>query len=239
MILDYNHCTMKDTQETQNESLSSENAREELQFYWRFTGSMNAVMYILNQQPFGIDWICDNSCLVRTLGLSAAELLQNGDTVIKRLNDYPDFSESVLQAVDRFWENPDITWAGVYRIRNMNDQARWIIYSAQTLEKDAEGRPLKVATVAFPVEDVFNTPNTLREFQLYLSKKIYEMETRSMTYKQKEYLKLAARGLSRKEIAAAMNISIHTVDDHRKALLKKFEVRTTAELLQLAQKFGL
>lgn len=229
---------MQKDQQTLDEPIS-DNTENELQFYRRFTGQMNAVMYVLNQQPFRVDWVSDNACLMRTLGLSATEVLQDSDGVVARLNDYPDFSESVIQAVERFQENPDICWAGVYRINDIHNQPRWMIYSAQTLEKDASGIPTKVATIAFPVEDVFNTPKTLRDFQKYLSRKIYEMEVTLMTLKQKEYLKHAAGGLSRKEIAATMNISIHTVDDHRKALLKKFEVRTTAELLQLAQKFGL
>jgi len=52
-------------------------------------------------------------------------------------------------------------------------------------------------------------------------------------------LKLLTEGFSHKEIGDKLCISPKTVDSHRCNVLKKFNVKTTAELIVLATKSGL
>ena len=52
------------------------------------------------------------------------------------------------------------------------------------------------------------------------------------TVKEKEVLSLIAVGLTTKEIAGRLNISHHTVETHRKNLLRKCQAKNSAELVQ-------
>ena len=61
----------------------------------------------------------------------------------------------------------------------------------------------------------------------------------SITPREREVLALVAKGLSNKEIAERLFVSPRTVETHRARLLKKLEARNTAELVQLALRFGL
>jgi len=54
------------------------------------------------------------------------------------------------------------------------------------------------------------------------------------TFKEKEVLALISMGLTTKEIAGRLNISHHTVETHRKNLLRKCEAKNSAQLVQLA-----
>lgn len=54
------------------------------------------------------------------------------------------------------------------------------------------------------------------------------------TSKEKEVLSLISTGLTTKEIAVQLNISHHTVETHRKNLLRKGEVKNSAQLVQMA-----
>ena len=54
------------------------------------------------------------------------------------------------------------------------------------------------------------------------------------TSKEKEVLSLISIGLTTKEIAARLNISHHTVETHRKNLLRKGDARNSAQLVQMA-----
>jgi DNA-binding CsgD family transcriptional regulator len=54
------------------------------------------------------------------------------------------------------------------------------------------------------------------------------------TFKEKEVLALISMGLTTKEIAGKLNISHHTVETHRKNLLRKCEAKNSAQLVQLA-----
>jgi DNA-binding NarL/FixJ family response regulator len=55
-----------------------------------------------------------------------------------------------------------------------------------------------------------------------------------MTPREKEVLQMVARGLSTKQIADKLEISIRTVESHRINMLKKFKVSNTAELIKKA-----
>lgn len=54
------------------------------------------------------------------------------------------------------------------------------------------------------------------------------------TFKEKEVLALVSSGLTTKEIASKLNISHHTVETHRKNLLRKCEAKNSVELVQKA-----
>lgn len=60
---------------------------------------------------------------------------------------------------------------------------------------------------------------------------------KEVTRREKEVLKLIADGLSAKEVANKLFISIHTAINHRKNLITKFHVKNTAELIKVASKY--
>jgi len=56
----------------------------------------------------------------------------------------------------------------------------------------------------------------------------------SFTGKEREVLGLISAGLTTKEIAGKLNISYHTVETHRKNLLRKSSAKNSAQLIQMA-----
>jgi two-component system, NarL family, response regulator NreC len=60
-----------------------------------------------------------------------------------------------------------------------------------------------------------------------------------LTARETEVLKLIAEGLSSKEIAAKLNMSVRTVETHRHAISEKLNLRSIAELTKYALKMGL
>ena len=61
----------------------------------------------------------------------------------------------------------------------------------------------------------------------------------SITTREKEILYLLSRGLNSKEIAAELFISAHTVEYHRRQLLKKTNSRNIAQLIGNAFRMGI
>jgi RNA polymerase sigma factor (sigma-70 family) len=55
-----------------------------------------------------------------------------------------------------------------------------------------------------------------------------------LTKRERELLKLVCNGLSNKQIAATLNISIKTVANHRASLIAKVRAENTADLVRLA-----
>ncbi|HEX9394793.1 MAG TPA: LuxR C-terminal-related transcriptional regulator [Gemmatimonadales bacterium] len=61
----------------------------------------------------------------------------------------------------------------------------------------------------------------------------------ALTARELEVLRLVARGLSNKEIAADLGITLHTVKYHLAAVLEKLDVRSRTEAVSLGIRTGL
>lgn len=61
------------------------------------------------------------------------------------------------------------------------------------------------------------------------------LDTSSLSIRELDVLKQVINGLSSKEIAVKLNISINTVNTHRSNLLKKCHVKNVAELINKAR----
>lgn len=62
---------------------------------------------------------------------------------------------------------------------------------------------------------------------------------RSLTERERDVLRLLSAGLSSKEIAEALDISVRTVDTHRANLMRKLDLRSVALLTQFAIREGI
>ncbi len=55
-----------------------------------------------------------------------------------------------------------------------------------------------------------------------------------ITPREREILDLVGRGYTSKRIADALNVSVHTVNNHRKHICRKLSLHSTAELVAYA-----
>ena len=61
----------------------------------------------------------------------------------------------------------------------------------------------------------------------------------ALSPREREVLQLVAEGLTTKDIAAELHISVKTVETHRKQIMDKLEIRSVAELTKYAVREGL
>ncbi len=61
----------------------------------------------------------------------------------------------------------------------------------------------------------------------------------ALTPRQREVLRLIAGGLSTKEIARSLNLSVKTVDTHRSQMMKQLDIHEVAGLVRYAMRVGL
>ena len=73
--------------------------------------------------------------------------------------------------------------------------------------------------------------------QAYLAKT--DLPPDPLTSREREVLQLVAEGKRTKEIAAALGVSVKTVESHRARLMRKLQVRETAGLVRYAIRRGL
>jgi two-component system response regulator NreC len=61
----------------------------------------------------------------------------------------------------------------------------------------------------------------------------------ALSPKEREVLRLIGEGLSNREAAARLEVSIHTVETHRKRVMEKLDLHSTAELVRYAIRYDL
>ena len=61
----------------------------------------------------------------------------------------------------------------------------------------------------------------------------------ALTPRQREVLRLIAGGLSTKELARSLNLSVKTVDTHRSQMMKQLDIHEVAGLVRYAMRVGL
>jgi two-component system response regulator NreC len=115
---------------------------------------------------------------------------------------------------------------------------------ARCLEAGAAGYIMKDA----PASQLLYAIETVRKGERYLSpnvlKKVVDGYVRNtnrpqtsydrLTAREREILKLLAEGLTVKEIAIRLNLSVKTVEVHKHNLMKKIDVHDKAELIKYA-----
>jgi len=125
---------------------------------------------------------------------------------------------------------------------------RDVAYARRALEAGAAGFVLKHSASAELVLAVraalqgrtFITPDLASE--LMLAKQDPQRQAdpvATMTPRQREILQLIAAGKSAKEIAAGLNLSARTVEDHKYRLMEQLGIENSAELIHFAIKHGL
>jgi DNA-binding NarL/FixJ family response regulator len=121
-------------------------------------------------------------------------------------------------------------------------------YARRALEAGAAGFVLKHSASAELVLAVraalqgrtFVTPDLASELMLAKQDPHRQADpVAGMTPRQREILQLIATGKSAKEIAAVLNLSARTVEDHKYRLMEQLGIENSAELIHFAIKHGL
>ena len=118
-------------------------------------------------------------------------------------------------------------------------------YIAKCAKLGAYGYLLKNTDESELVFAIKNVYKGKKHFSSEISEKMINfMSTQSvsenvLSSKENEILVLISKGLTTKEIAAKLFVSTRTIETHRTSILKKFEVKNTAELIKKATEINL
>lgn len=107
------------------------------------------------------------------------------------------------------------------------------------LLKAAAGEELLEAIRAVMAGRTYLTPHITREVLQEALRPGERKDHAALTARQLDVLRRIAQGMRMKQIAAELDISVRTVEDHKAQLLHALEARSTADLVRFAVKRGL
>lgn len=176
------------------------------------------------------------------LGTSLNELTELGSKYHERFFNNEDM-EGFLIKLQKLLENRDpsetFTFFQQVKFKDRNEWV-WHIASIRIFHQDGDGRPTHLITVAFPVNQMKHIPNKAERLlaeNVFFKKNLNKFL--SLGNRAKEVLKLVALGKSSAEISEELNITVDTVNTHRKIIKKKLEINTTYEFTEYAHAFDL
>jgi DNA-binding NarL/FixJ family response regulator len=122
-------------------------------------------------------------------------------------------------------------------------------YVEEVLRAGAAGYIVKNAAA----DDLIEAIDTIRDGVSYLSPAITQQVVEAiaspapsspsglavLTDREREVLQLIAEGLSSKEIAAMLGVSLKTIDSHRSNLMEKLDIHKVSSLVRFAIRTGL
>lgn len=130
-----------------------------------------------------------------------------------------------------------------YRMLNANGQYVNVISRHQVIEKDLNGKAWLIRGMIDIAPDQTLSEKVKRTV---LNRKTGEILTsllipaeKQLTHREKEILLLIRQGFLSKEIADKLNLSIYTVNNHRKNILAKLNVDNVMEAMNIARKYGI
>lgn len=130
-----------------------------------------------------------------------------------------------------------------YRILNAKGQYVNVISRQQVLEKDKKGKAwiilgiMDVSPDQLPAERIKRTVINSQTGEILTS--ALTSTDKQLTDREIEILLLIGQGFLSKEIADKLNISIYTVNNHRKNILAKLKVDNVIEAINIARNFGI
>ncbi|WP_348799196.1 response regulator transcription factor [Flavobacterium adhaerens] len=190
-----------------------------------------------------------------------AELLRKHDDIkiVKTVADGLEFMELINSQFEADIVLLDITMPNMdgfqvlKELKNLSSNVKPIIismhndgnYIAKCAKMGAYGYLLKNTDESELIHAIRSVYNGKKYFSAEISEKMINFMSEQsisedvLSNKETEVLGLIAKGLTTKEIAAKLFVSSRTIETHRANILKKLEVKNTAELIKKAAKMNL
>ena len=190
-----------------------------------------------------------------------AELLRKHDDIkiVKSVADGLEFMELIKSPFDADIVLLDITMPNMdgfevlKQLKNLNSNIKPIVismhddgnYIAKCAKMGAYGYLLKNTDEAELIVAIRSIHKGKKYFSAEISEKMINFMSEQsiseniLSNKETEVLGLIAKGLTTKEIATKLFVSSRTIETHRANILKKLEVKNTAELIKKSTKMNL
>ncbi len=179
---------------------------------------------------------------LKQLGVNTAQLRQMGSKFHDRFFNNEDMEgiRSRLQAMMKN-KDPEETFTFFQQVK-FHDREEWVWHVASIciFHQDEAGNPTHLITTAFPMDQMKHIPNKAERLlaeNLFFKKNLQKFL--SLGNRAKEVLRLVAMGKSSVEIARELNISVETVNTHRKNIKKKLKINNPYEFTEYAHAFDL
>ncbi|HRN56182.1 MAG TPA: LuxR C-terminal-related transcriptional regulator [Agriterribacter sp.] len=220
-----------------------------------FRDTHNPIVFLLDFSQR--KYLCMSPLIQPVLGYSPQYVIDGGiDLILEKYHPY----DGKIYFDDIFFRNieflrrqpvemhPGFCFSYNYRFKNRKGEYRTILQRFTILRSAPDGIPLLMMASLTDITHFKNNGKIIHTIErmndqepelLYKHTYFHHPEDQVMSKRELEVLKYITDGLSSKQIADKMALSIYTIHNHRKNMLEKTNCKNTAELLYFAIERGL
>jgi len=217
---------------------------EELAFFQNIFDLLPAVVYINELQKPGDPLSCRNIWTNKTgldaVGYSQEEITQMGHRYFQEII-HPDDLEILPIPITKYYEDASLQVLVCMQRVRYKDQSEyhWSYGHGVTISTFDDGSSRQLLVVAMDITETMHIDNQLVAALKEIKRLKSSLKLCVFTAREKEILKLIAHGKTDKDISTQLFISIKTAKKHRTNIIRKAEVKNTAELVAVAMERGL
>lgn len=206
-------------------------------FLQRVVDEVPANIYISDLEKPGVVWC--NKTNEESLGYPLEEIRAMGMDYMYAIV-HPDDQNIPTDSIAHYQAFNGAEFGGVFRAKHRAEEAyRWFIGWAKALTRNGQGEVKELLCVDVDMSPRMNTEEQLVAALKENLKRKNNLLVKSLRKREVEVLTLVCRGLSTRDIAEKLHLSVHTVQTHRRNIQRKLGTANVAELVLLATEAGL
>lgn len=214
---------------------------EELLFLRKVLDSIPAIINV-NQvddrdDPSGNFNLWANRQLIDFIGYSREEISEMGFNFFQETM-HPDDLELIAAALDKITSDNTPVHGGMMRLKPKNGDYQWFIGNMAVMEMK-DGKPWRVVVNVQNLEQMNDTRNQIIQLIRENLQLKNQLRFQNLSKREKQIVKLIAKGQTDKEIAKNLSISPATVKTHRHNIIQKLQLKNKAAIAQFATENGL
>jgi DNA-binding CsgD family transcriptional regulator len=217
--------------------------KEKLRFFEELVDKAPCFLYINEIGKIGSENTMRNVYLnkfaIDMTGYSKEEADELGSEYFRKVL-HPDDFEVINQSIDYLRSiGDDNIFGGICRSKPKEKDYQWQVGRTRIFKRNTDGTPLQFLNAAVVLNDEFHSNNQIIDLLKENKQLINENTILKLSKREREVLKHLSAGDCAKKISVKLNISESTVISHRKNMLKKLNMHSTANLVNFAVENGL
>jgi DNA-binding CsgD family transcriptional regulator len=200
-------------------------------FYDKVFSVINAMVFVFDMKEQKMLWV--NDAFKKILGY---------DNPAKQLPEnvfHPDDSQYLHDMVEYLNNNPEGTFTALFKMRHAQDNYIWLCSACNIFRRTKNNSVFEIAGVAIGLNQGISYDKNLKLLAREITKETNHNEIAKLTRRELHMIKHFASGKNSREIATLIGLSFHTVNNHRKNILRKLGLKSIKALVNFAVENGL
>jgi DNA-binding CsgD family transcriptional regulator len=209
--------------------------KKNLLFYEKIFSSLNAIVFVFDVINLRMIWTNDGFSKILGYPSSQEEI---PESVLIDVY-HPDDKDFLREMRSFFNENKDGTFTAIFQFRDINQNYVWLCTACTVFRRSADDSVFEITGVTINLNNEITFDKNLKAVAREKSKENNLEIINKLSKREKELVKYFANGYTTKEIAQTFDLSLHTINNHRKNILKKLGYKNIASFVNFAIENGL